>query len=144
MGFSIPPNARANGSCSTRAYASHKAMSRAASAMPTMPCVPNSLNFAAKVCSSAAGASGLSFIRLPNLFTSFAVACKANGVYVKIILRPMIPSLVVISVNTSGDSATTPLAVLCGGIGTRTVRTFTFSMLTSLATSWVESILSGI
>ena len=39
-------------------------------------------------------------------------------------LWPMTPSSVTTSVNTSGDSATTPLAVRCGwAIGTRTART---------------------
>src|SRR4051812_13378922 len=38
-------------------------------------------------------------------------------------LRPMTPALVTASVRTSGDSATTPLAVRWGCMGTQTART---------------------
>src|SRR5215475_7237553 len=41
-------------------------------------------------------------------------------------LCPTAPASVMMSVNTRGDSATTPLAVRCGsGMGTRTARTLT-------------------
>ena len=44
-------------------------------------------------------------------------------------LRPTAPSSMVTSASTSGDSETTPLAVLCGsGIGTRTARTRSWRM----------------
>lgn len=45
------------------------------------------------------------------------------GRYVKTMLWPARPSAVITSVSTRGDSVTVPLAVRCGSIGTRTVRT---------------------
>ncbi len=94
-----------------RASASHNAMSIAASAMPTSPCAPSSRKRRANFCSISAGARGSPCTRLEKLRISSATGFCAIGVYVNTTLWPIEPSSQVTSVNTSGDSATAPLAV---------------------------------
>ena len=98
-------------------------MSIPASAMPTSPCVPSSLKRAANVSAMAVGASGWPLTSGSMLTIRSATGRSAAAVYVKSMAWPVMPSSVIASTSTRGDSVITPLAVRCGSrMGTRTAR----------------------